>query len=204
MYIVEKFLNEFVGVLSYYTYKLVSSDKTIVVDEAKFISGESNILLVCGLSHKISKTVGKDFAMKNNATYIDLDIIWEKVLEDKSGDELKNMSISTIQSLSQNIMNMILKKVGHNKVVIEGIAIFTGPPNFCNMIISKYPCVFISTSIISAAMRKVLTLIKNKKNFFYILKTIFVNNRQLFKLLQHYRTQKAATGSGEITLVTWK
>ncbi|MCK5607712.1 (d)CMP kinase [Candidatus Pacearchaeota archaeon] len=54
----------------------ILSDKTISVNLDKFISGESNILLIAGIPASGKSTLGKKLAKKYKAKYIETDIFY--------------------------------------------------------------------------------------------------------------------------------
>lgn len=140
MYISEKFINE-----GYFI-----SDKTISVDLDKFISGESNKLLILGLTGSGKTTMGRKLSRKMNIKSISTDdcpFDWANYHKGDKEDKSKilNKYMDCSESMVTNKSRIILEGVGLIETYWER-------PNFRSTML-KYPCIIIGTSALKSSIR---------------------------------------------------
>lgn len=126
------------------------SNKTISVDLDKFISGESNKLLIIGLTGSGKTTMGYKLSRKMNIKSISTDecpFDWSKYSEDNK--DVKSKILNKYMDCSESMVN------NKSRIILEGVGLietYWERPNIRSSML-KYPCIIIGASALKSSMR---------------------------------------------------
>ena len=152
-------------IYNFYNESLVFNNNDLYWNFEKFKSGESNILLITGLSGSGKSTIGRQLASKYKAEYIELDCIgdvkenskpeilqkWVDTLNDK---ELKELNRDPYEGEYQpKFLDYCIRYANSNKdkkFIIEGIQIYELYKDKAR----NYPLIIKGTSVIKSFLQK--------------------------------------------------
>jgi hypothetical protein len=185
--------------------RLIDGDETIGVDMEQFEHKIKNILLVVGIPSYGTRTPGQYLAHRYNCEYLDLNTLWEEVID----FDVKELNPDMIQKICKKIVIFALEKAKDKRVVIEGIQLFLGPPPFVNGVLGQFPCVFTGTPLLRRGMRWIKKTLKKNEDISHTeqildktIKYILFRGLAASKLIRKFRTERASMSGSTVREVT--
>ncbi len=134
----------------------IFSDKTISIDLDKFESGESNKLLITGLSGGGKTTLGKYLSKKYSAEFFDTDWL---------GSETKGLDLTKEEKVEYKRKRFFELITNDKRLIIGGIGILTRykfPET--KQVILKLPHIFLGVSLLKSSLRVLMRPPQDLKN----------------------------------------
>jgi len=183
----------------------IFSDKTISIDLDKFISGESNKLIIAGLSGGGKTTLCRYLAEKYNAECYETDDCSRFLTEDEfklfvNDEEFKKQilgGVTPIKKVFKKVYEKCLRPLilSKKRYILEGGLLWEATLFFPEIRkeVEEYPVIIMGTSALQSSIRD-LTRHKTWDNPRKIYRSYIKNFLLLNKLLEEYRKQRTISG----------
>lgn len=185
--------------------RIIDGDGTIGVDLEQFEHKTKNILLVIGIPAYGHRTPGEYLSKRYNCEYLDLNTLWEEVID----FDVKDLDAAMIQRVCKKIVIFALERSKDKRVVIEGIQLFLGPPAFVTGILKQFPCVFTGTPLIRQGLRWIKKTLKKNEDISHTeqilnktIKYILFKSLAASKFIRKFRYERASQSGSTVREVT--
>jgi len=173
---------------------IIITNKTIGIDIDKFISGESNKLIIVGPAGSGKSTLGRKLAKKYKTKFFEGDSCWLPAKKKFPEPPIDDKEIDKMNDIYYNCLNTKLKST--QRMILEGIGfleLFNGTAEEKATIL-KYPTIVLGTSALKSTIRAYNRAKKMKdKEISPIISMIyygFVNVFSLDELMKKFKKER--------------